>query len=60
MSIKIFRFPNLKKHVYIPFNSSILVLVEEMNERLETQLLIQATQQDSIENALVFLSTQSN
>ena len=36
------------------------MLVEEMKEFLETQFLIQATQQDSIENAIVFLSTQSN
>jgi hypothetical protein len=30
-----------------------------MKECLETQFLIQATQQDIIENAIVFLSTQS-
>ena len=46
-------------NVYVPINSSILILVEEMKECLETQFLIQATQQDIIENAIVFLSTQS-
>jgi hypothetical protein len=46
-------------NVYVPINSSIWILVEEMKECLETQFLIQATQQDIIENAIVFLSTQS-
>jgi len=45
-------------NVYVPINSSILVLVEEMKECLETQFLIKATQQDIIENAVIFLSTQ--
>lgn len=45
--------------VNVPINSSILVLVEEIKECLETKFLIQATQQDIIENAIVFLSTQS-
>ena len=43
---------------YVPINNSILVLVEEIKECLETQFLIQATQQDIIENAIVFLSIQ--
>ena len=47
-------------NVYVPINSSIFILVEEMKECLETQFLIQATQQDSIENVIVFLNTQSN
>lgn len=40
-----------KENVYVPIIKSILVLVEEMKECLETQFLIQATQQDIIENA---------
>ena len=39
-------------------NISILGLVEEMKEFLETQFIIQAPQQDIIENAIVFLNTQ--
>ena len=46
-------------NVYVPINSSILLLIEELKECLETQFLIQATQQDIIENAVIFLSTQS-
>ncbi|WP_225743238.1 hypothetical protein [Marinilactibacillus sp. Marseille-P9653] len=34
--------------VYVLINNSILVLVEEIKEYLETKLLIQATQQDII------------
>lgn len=45
-------------NVYVPINSSILILVEEMKECLETQFLIQATQQDIIENAIVALRIQ--
>lgn len=44
--------------VNVPINSSILVLVEEIKECLETKYLIQATQQNIIENAVIFLSTQ--
>ena len=47
-------------NVYVPINSSILVLVEEIKECLETKFLIQATQQDIIENAIVALKTQLN
>ncbi|MFL2106608.1 hypothetical protein [Desemzia sp. FAM 23991] len=46
--------------VYVPINNSILVLVEEMKECLETKFLIQATQQEIIENAIVALKTQLN
>ena len=46
--------------VNVPINSSILVLVEEIKECLETKFLIQATQQDSIENAIVALNSQLN
>ncbi|MBC9720077.1 MAG: hypothetical protein H9W82_01315 [Lactobacillus sp.] len=46
--------------VYVPIDNSILVLVEEIKEYLETNLLIQATQQDIIENAIVALKTQLN
>ena len=46
--------------VYMPINSSVLVLVEEIKECLETRFLIQATQQDIIENAIVALKTQLN
>lgn len=42
-------------NVYVPINSSILVEVEEIKDYLETQLLIQATQQDIIEDAIVTL-----
>jgi len=42
-------------NVYVPINSSILILVEEMKVCLETQFLIQATQQDIIENAIILL-----
>lgn len=44
-------------NLYVPNNGSILVLVEKMKECLKSQLLVQATQQDSIENAILFLST---
>lgn len=46
-------------NVYVPVNSSILMLVEEMKKCLETQFLIQASQQNIIENTIFFLSTQS-
>ena len=46
--------------VNVPINSSILVLVEEIKECLETKFLFQATQQDIIENAIVALKTQLN
>ena len=46
-------------NVYVPINGSISMLIEEIKESLETQFLISATQQDIIENAIVFLSTQS-
>lgn len=42
-------------NVYVSINSSILVEVEEIKDYLETQLLIQATQQDIIEDAIVAL-----
>jgi len=47
------------ENIHVPINSSILVLVEEIKECLETQFLIKATQQDIIENAVIFLSTHS-
>lgn len=46
------------ENIHVPINSSSLVLVEEIKERLETQFLIKATQQDIIENAVIFLNTQ--
>lgn len=46
------------ENIHLPINSSILVLVKEMKDRLETQFLTIATQQDIIENAVIFLSTQ--
>lgn len=45
-------------NVYVTINGSMLVLVEEIKERLETQFLIKATQQDIIENVVIFLNTQ--
>lgn len=45
-------------NVYVPINSSTLILVEEMKECLETQFLIQASQQDIIESAIVFLNSR--
>jgi len=46
------------ENIHVPINSSILVLVGEIKECLEMQFLIQATQQDIIENAIVALSIQ--
>jgi len=44
--------------IYVPINNSILVLIEEIKDSLEKKFLIQATQQDIIENAIILLSTQ--
>lgn len=44
-------------NVYVSINSFILVVVEEIKDYLETQLLIQVTQQEIIENAIVALKT---
>lgn len=46
------------ENIHVPINSSILVLVEEIKECLETQFLIKATQQDIIENAIAALRIQ--
>lgn len=46
------------ENIHVPINSSILVLVEEIKECLEMQFLIQATQQDIIENAIIALRIQ--
>jgi hypothetical protein len=48
------------ENIHVPINSSILVLVEEIKDSLENKFLIQATQQDIIENAIVALKTQLN
>lgn len=49
-----------KENIHVPINSTILVLVEEIKQCLETKFLIQATQQDIIENAIVALKFQLN
>lgn len=41
--------------VYVPINYGILMVAEEIQEYLKTELQIQATQQDIIENAIVYL-----
>ncbi len=46
--------------VSVQINSTILTLVEEIKDHLDTQLFIQATQQDIIENAIVALKIQLN
>lgn len=46
------------ENIHVPINRTILVLVEEIKECLETQFLIKATQQDIIENAIVALRIQ--
>ncbi len=48
--------PSENSHVLI--NSTIQVLVEEIKECLETKFLIQDTQQDIIENAIIALRSQ--
>lgn len=47
-------------NVYVPINAALLVVVEEIKDYLETRLLIQATQQEIIGNAIVALKTQLN
>ena len=44
--------------VYVPISATILVVVEEIKSYLEMQLLIQAAQQDIIENTIIALRTQ--
>lgn len=46
------------ENVYVQINPAILDIVKEIQEYLETKLLIQATQQDIIENAIVSLQAQ--
>lgn len=46
------------ENIHVLINSTILVLVEEIKDSLEKKFLIQATQQDIIENAIILLSTQ--
>lgn len=41
--------------VYVPINYGILMVAEEIQNYLESELQIQATQQDIIENAIVYL-----
>lgn len=48
------------ENIHVLINSTILVLVEEIKECLETKFLIQATQQNIIENAIVALKFQLN
>lgn len=44
--------------VYVPINYGILMVVEEIQKYLKTELQIQATQQDIIENAIVGLQIE--
>ena len=46
--------------VYVPINYGILIVVKEIQDYLETELQIQATQQDIIENAIVALQIELN
>lgn len=46
------------ENVYVQINPAILKVVEEIQDYLDTTLLIQATQQDVIENAIVALQAQ--
>lgn len=46
------------ENVYVQISPAILRVVEEIQDYLDTTLLIQATQQDIIENAIVALQTQ--
>lgn len=46
------------EEVYVPISVTILVVVEEIKSYLETQLLIQATQPDMLENTIFALRTQ--
>lgn len=48
------------ENIHVLVNRTILVLVEEIKECLETKFLIQDTQQDIIENAMVALKLQLN
>ena len=41
------------KHVLVEINSSIFAVVEDIKNHLETNLLIRASEQDIIENAIV-------
>ncbi|EAC3855193.1 hypothetical protein B5G90_17420 [Listeria monocytogenes] len=44
--------------VHVSINYGILMVVEEIQEYLKTELQIQATQQDIIENAIVALQIE--
>lgn len=44
--------------VSVPINYGILVVVQEIQDYLETEFQIQATQQDIIENAIVGLQIE--
>ena len=44
--------------VYVQITSIIIEVVEEIQDYLDTILLIQVTQQDIIENAIVALQAQ--
>lgn len=44
--------------VYVPINFGILMVMKEIQSYLETELQIQATQQDIIENAIVSLQIE--
>lgn len=44
--------------MYVPINFDILMVMEEIQSYLETELQIQATQQDIIENPIVALQIE--
>ena len=44
--------------IYVPINANILKVVYEIKYHLEKEFLIQATQQDIIENAIVALKLE--
>ena len=43
-------------NIYVSINSSLLVLVDEIKDCLKMYILIQSNQQDSIKNAIIFLT----
>lgn len=47
----------MSSDVHVSINYGILMVVEEIQEYLKTELQIQATQQDIIENAIIALQT---
>lgn len=48
----------MSSDVHVSINYGILIVVEEIQEYLKTELQIQATQQDIIENAIVALQIE--